>query len=112
MDQSEAMARARVRAIPDGVYEAESFMDDDGINVGQRVPISVQVEVAGDRMTVDLTDVSKQVAGFYNSGETAGRSCCAGGVQVPDLGARPADQRRPVPRARHRAAAGPRGQRA
>jgi N-methylhydantoinase B len=34
------------------------------------------VEIAGDRMTVDLTDVSKQVAGFYNSGETAGRSCC------------------------------------
>ena len=39
MDQSEALARARVRAMPDGVYEAESFMDDDGINVGQRVPI-------------------------------------------------------------------------
>ena len=42
MDQSEAVARARVRDIPDGVYEAESFMDDDGINVGQRVPIRVQ----------------------------------------------------------------------
>ena len=42
MDQSEAVARERVRAMPDGVYEAESFMDDDGINVGQRVPISVQ----------------------------------------------------------------------
>jgi N-methylhydantoinase B len=27
-------------------------------------------------MKVDLTDVAKQVAGFYNSGETAGRSCC------------------------------------
>ena len=27
-------------------------------------------------MTVDLTEVSKQVGGFYNSGETAGRSCC------------------------------------
>ena len=26
-------------------------------------------------MTVDLTDVSPQVQGFYNSGETAGRSC-------------------------------------
>ena len=36
MDQSEALARARVREMPDGVYEAESFMDDDGINVGQR----------------------------------------------------------------------------
>src|SRR5215217_4739882 len=76
MDQSEAVIRERVRAIPDGVYEAESFMDDDGIHVGQRVPIRVRVEVAGERITMDLTDVSKQVQGFYNSGETAGRSCC------------------------------------
>jgi N-methylhydantoinase B len=76
MDHSEAMTRARVRDIPDGVYEAESFMDDDGVNVGQRVPIKVRVEISGDRMKVDLTDVSKQVQGFYNSGETAGRSCC------------------------------------
>jgi N-methylhydantoinase B len=76
MDQSEAIARERVRAIPDGVYEAESFMDDDGVNVGTPIPINVRVEVKGDRMTVDLTDVSKQVGGFYNSGITAGRSCC------------------------------------
>jgi N-methylhydantoinase B len=76
MDQSEALARARVRDIPDGVYEAESFMDDDGINVGQRVPIKVRVTVAGDKMTCDLSEVSKQVQGFYNSGITAGYSCC------------------------------------
>jgi N-methylhydantoinase B len=76
MDQSEALARARMRDIPDGVYEAESFMDDDGVNVGQRVPIRVKVTVAGDRMTVDLSEVSAQVQGFYNSGITAGRSCC------------------------------------
>ena len=55
--------RARVREIPDGVYEAESFMDDDGIKLGERVPIRVRVEIAGDRMKVDLTDVAKQVAG-------------------------------------------------
>jgi N-methylhydantoinase B len=76
MNHSEAVTRARVAEIPDGVYEAESFMDDDGVRLGERVPIRVRVEVAGDRMKVDLTDVSKQVAGFYNSGETAGRSCC------------------------------------
>ena len=76
MDHSEAAARARVAQIPDGVYEAESFMDDDGVRIGERVPIRVRVEVKGDQMKVDLTDVSKQVAGFYNSGETAGRSCC------------------------------------
>jgi N-methylhydantoinase B len=76
MDQSEAVTRARVREIPDGIYQADSFMDDDGVNVGQRIPIRVKVEVSGDRMKIDLTDVSQQVTGFYNSGETAGRSCC------------------------------------
>ena len=76
MDQSEALARERVREIPDGVYEAESFMDDDGVSIGKRIPIRVRVEVAGDQMTVDLTEVAAQVTGFYNSGETAGRSCC------------------------------------
>ena len=76
MDQSEARARACVREMPDGTYEAESFMDDDGISVGERVPIRVRVTIEGERMTVDLTEVSKQVQGFYNSGVTAGRSCC------------------------------------
>jgi N-methylhydantoinase B len=76
MDQSEAVARQRVRQIPDGVYEAESYMDDDGVAIGKRIPIRVRIEKTGDRMKVDLSEVSKQVAGFYNSGETAGRSCC------------------------------------
>lgn len=76
MDQSERLARERVAAMPDGVYEAESFMDDDGISVGVRVPIRVKVEIKGDRMSVDLSEVSKQVGGFYNSGATAGMSCC------------------------------------
>jgi N-methylhydantoinase B len=75
MDRAEAAARARTRAIPDGVYEAESYMDDDGIDIGKRIPIRVRVEVAGDEMTIDLTDVSRQVRGFYNSGITTGHAC-------------------------------------
>src|SRR5215469_15434068 len=75
MDQSEAAARARTRAIPDGIYEAQSFMDDDGVNIGNPIPIKVRVEVKSDEMTVDLTDVSKQVRGFYNSGITTGHAC-------------------------------------
>src|SRR5882762_3692261 len=75
MDQAEARARARTRTIPDGVYEAESYMDDDGIEVGTPVPIRVRVVVKGDEMTVDLTNVSKQVRGFYNSGITTGHAC-------------------------------------
>src|SRR5215467_8551404 len=75
MDHAEAMARSRTRTIPDGVYEAESYMDDDGIEVGKPVPIRVRVMVKGDEMTVDLTNVSKQVRGFYNSGITTGHAC-------------------------------------
>src|SRR5438067_5655800 len=75
MDQAEAMARARTRTIPDGIYEAESYMDDDGIEIGKPVPIRVRVVVKGDEMTVDLTNVSKQVRGFYNSGITTGYAC-------------------------------------
>jgi N-methylhydantoinase B len=75
MDQSEVSARARTRSIPDGVYEAESFMDDDGIDIGKPVPIRVRVTVKGDEMTIDLTDVSRQVRGFYNSGITTGHAC-------------------------------------
>jgi N-methylhydantoinase B len=75
MDQTEATARANTRSIPDGVYEAESFMDDDGIDIGRPVPIRVRVEVRGDEMTIDLTDVSRQVRGYYNSGYTTGIAC-------------------------------------
>jgi N-methylhydantoinase B len=75
MDHSEASARARTRAITDGTYEAESYMDDDGIEIGKPVPIRVRVTVKVDRMTVDLTEVSRQVRGFYNSGITTGYAC-------------------------------------
>src|SRR5262249_60163000 len=51
MDHAEAMARARTRTIPDGIYEAESYMDDDGIDIGQNVPIRLRVVVEGDEMT-------------------------------------------------------------
>jgi N-methylhydantoinase B len=75
MDQSERAARARTLTIPDGVYEAESFMDDDGVSISDRIPIRVRVIVEGDEMTVDLSDVAEQVQGFYNSGITTGHAC-------------------------------------
>ncbi len=75
MDHCEVSARARTRTIPDGTYEAESYMDDDGVDVGKPIPIKVKVIVKGDEMTVDLSEVSQQVRGFYNSGITTGYAC-------------------------------------
>jgi N-methylhydantoinase B len=71
LDQSEAATRAKVRAIPDGVYEASSFLDDDGIG-NIPIPIHVRVIVAGDEMTVDYSDMAPQVAGSINSGRFGG----------------------------------------
>src|SRR6267378_1031433 len=52
MDRSEAAARAHTKSIPDGVYEAESFMDDDGISIGRPTPTRVRVEVKVAEMTI------------------------------------------------------------
>ena len=65
MDRSEAMARRHVASIPDGEYVAESYMDDDGVEIGKRVPIRVKVTVKGDEMTIDLSDVARQVRGAF-----------------------------------------------
>jgi N-methylhydantoinase B len=75
MNQSEAAARERTRSIPDGVYEAESFMDDDGFEIGRPVPIKVRVIKKDDEMTIDLSEISPQVRGFFNSGPSTGYSC-------------------------------------
>lgn len=75
MDQAEVAARARAATIPNGVYEAESFMDDDGVDPDNRVPIRVKVIKADDGITIDLSGVSPQVRGFFNSGPSTGISC-------------------------------------
>jgi N-methylhydantoinase B len=57
------------------VYEAESEMDDDGVDIGKRVPIRVKVIKKGDEMTIDLSQIGAQVRGFYNSGPSTGYGC-------------------------------------
>ena len=70
---SEALARSAVAQVPDGVYSAETLMDDDGISDAP-IPIKVTVTIRGERMIVDLTEISPQVSGYFNSGPAAGRS--------------------------------------
>ncbi|HZT50287.1 MAG TPA: hydantoinase B/oxoprolinase family protein [Stellaceae bacterium] len=71
LDQCEAAIRARIRAIPDGVYAAESFLDNDGAG-DTPVPIRLRVIVEGDDMTIDYSDISPEVPGCINSGYHGG----------------------------------------
>ncbi len=66
MDYSEAMLRQRISAIPDGEYRAEGWLDDDGRNRGQHLPVKVCVRVIGDRIEVDLTGSAPQTPTAYN----------------------------------------------
>lgn len=66
MDYSEAMLRSRIAAIPDGEYRAEGWLDDDGRNHGQHLPVKVCVRVIGDRIEVDLTGSAPQTPTAYN----------------------------------------------
>ena len=71
LDQAEAAARAAIGAIPDGVYETETCLDNDTIT-DDPVPIKVKVTIAGDEMIVDFTEISEQRPGNINSGYFGG----------------------------------------
>jgi N-methylhydantoinase B len=68
--QSEALAREQVARIKPGGYEAEALFDSDGVNLDKPVPLKVKVKVAGSDMTIDFSEISDQVAGSINSGES------------------------------------------
>lgn len=72
-EHSERLVRDELSKLPDGVYQAESFLDDDGIERGKPVPIRVKVIIRGDGMTVDFSAMSPQVRGPINCGPAAGR---------------------------------------
>jgi N-methylhydantoinase B len=74
--QSEAEARAAIRTIPDGTYKAEATLDDDGLNPGS-LPCRVTVTVAGDEMTIDLSDLPREVRAPMNSGRSGGGATVA-----------------------------------
>ncbi|MFD0824181.1 hydantoinase B/oxoprolinase family protein [Neobacillus sp. M.A.Huq-85] len=73
--QSEEMDRSVVRSIPDGIYKAEGYLDNDGVK-DEPILIKVKVEVNGDYITIDLTGSSKQRSGQTNCGFAQTVSAC------------------------------------
>ena len=71
-DETEQKCRNVVAQIPDGVYEAEASIDDDGVAKGEPVPIRVRVTVSGSDMTIDLSGCSAERKAAINSRTYAG----------------------------------------
>jgi N-methylhydantoinase B len=75
-EQSEAASRAAIAAIPDGIYSAEAMLDNDGLNPGA-LTCKVKVVVAGDEMTIDLSELPSEVKAPMNAGRSGGGSTVA-----------------------------------
>jgi N-methylhydantoinase B len=68
IDYSARLMRHAIGLIPDGEYEAEDTLDDDGIS-DRPVPIHVRITIGGERAIVDFTGSAAQVAGAINAVE-------------------------------------------
>jgi N-methylhydantoinase B len=66
LDGSERAMRAMIGRIPDGRYEFEDFLDDDGISPDP-IRIHAAVEVRGEEITIDLSGCGKQAVGPINA---------------------------------------------
>ncbi len=68
VDYASRLMRRTLAAIPDGVYEAEDFLDDDGES-NNPVRIAVRIEIRGEQAKVDFTGSAPQVNGPINAVE-------------------------------------------
>jgi N-methylhydantoinase B len=71
-DETEQKCRNVVSQLPDGVYEAEAALDDDGVRKDEPVRIHVKVTVAQGEMTIDLSGCSPERKAGINSRTLAG----------------------------------------
>jgi len=77
LNYSERLVRAELRGLPSGTFEAEDFLDDDGVS-DERVRIAVKISVDADagEMEIDFAGTSRQVAGSVNAVRAITLSAC------------------------------------
>src|SRR5919106_582761 len=67
IDHAERMTRNALRALPDGQWSFEDWIDDDGVDVGKPIRLFVTMTKQGDHMLVDWTGTDPQVKGAINN---------------------------------------------
>jgi N-methylhydantoinase B len=63
---ADRLVAAGISMIPDGRYEAEDALEDDGFGSGP-IPIRAALDIDGGRLTIDFTGSSAQVPGGVNA---------------------------------------------
>ncbi|MEV4288064.1 hydantoinase B/oxoprolinase family protein [Nonomuraea bangladeshensis] len=86
--QTERLEREVIAAIPDGVYEAEGCLDNDGIDLDTTIPIRLKITVSGSEIDFDVRDSADQTVGPVNCGVSQTVSACRVGYKLlvsPDV---------------------------
>src|SRR5438128_2090946 len=65
LDYGETMARQELAKLPKGTFEAEDWIDDDGIGNGP-FPVRVKITITDDEFICDFTGTHPQVPGPVN----------------------------------------------
>jgi N-methylhydantoinase B len=77
LEMSETRLKAAIVEWPDGRFEAERFVDDDGIDLEQPVRIHVVVEKAGEALHFDFGGSADQTKGPANIRPPLVQAACA-----------------------------------
>jgi N-methylhydantoinase B len=77
---SELLIRGALASAPDGTYQFEDFIDDDGLG-GDRIGFRVAATITGDRIHFDFTGSSPQVDSALNATPSFTRSACYASLQ-------------------------------
>lgn len=87
LDYSEELTRQELSALPDGAWDFEDFLDDDGFDP---TPIRIHVKLikSGGQLTADFRGTSRQVRGAINTTYAFVNSCvyaCVRSVLDPSI---------------------------
>lgn len=74
-DRSEQQMRSYIQEIPDGVYSAEDFMDNDGI-LDEPIKVALKLTVDGSSMHFDFTGSDPAARGPLNLARSTTQSTC------------------------------------
>lgn len=66
LEYADRLVRRGIEAIPDGSYQAEDALEDDGFGSGP-LPVRVRIVIRGDRAEVDFTGTAPQARGGINA---------------------------------------------
>src|SRR5262245_17484011 len=66
LNYSERMTRHTISTTPAGTYQAEDFLDNDGIS-NKPIAIRVKIDIRGDKAVIDFAGSDPQAAGSVNA---------------------------------------------